>query len=116
MTEGAHERVAIAARLRMARELAGLSQAQVAKMLGLHRPSVSEAEAGRRRVTAEELVRMADMYGVDIAWLAGAEDDGSSPEAARVGLAARELSKLKPEDLGRLLQLLQAMRKGGDKK
>jgi transcriptional regulator with XRE-family HTH domain len=116
MTDGTHEKAAVAARLRMAREQAGLSQAQVAKMLGLHRPSVSEAEAGRRRVTADELTRMAEMYGVDIAWLAGAEDDGASPESAKVGLAARELSKLKPGDLERLLQLLKAMRKGGGKK
>ena len=43
----------IAHRLRMAREMAGLSQGQVAKELGWHRPTVSEIEAGRRRVSAE---------------------------------------------------------------
>ena len=37
----------IGGRLRMAREMAGLSQSQVAKMLSLHRPSISEMEAGR---------------------------------------------------------------------
>ena len=38
----------IASRLRSAREMAGLSQGQVAKMLGMHRPTISEIEAGRR--------------------------------------------------------------------
>ena len=49
------ERLEIAGRLRLARETAGLSQGQAAKRLGLHRPTVSEIEAGRRRVTAEEV-------------------------------------------------------------
>ena len=41
------KRVQIAERLKEARKLAGLSQGHVAKMLGLHRPSVSEMEAGK---------------------------------------------------------------------
>jgi len=45
----------IAERLKEARRLAGLSQGHVARILGLHRPSVSEMEAGNRRVSAEEL-------------------------------------------------------------
>ena len=40
----------IGGRLRMARETAGLSQGQVAKRLKMHRPTISEIEAGRRRV------------------------------------------------------------------
>jgi DNA-binding XRE family transcriptional regulator len=55
-TEAA-KRALIARRLKEARKLAGLSQGQVAKMLGLHRPSVSEMEAGNRRVSADELRR-----------------------------------------------------------
>jgi transcriptional regulator with XRE-family HTH domain len=51
----------IASRLRLARESAGLSQGQVAKKMNLHRPTVSEIEAGRRRVSAEELARFAEL-------------------------------------------------------
>ena len=47
----------IAERLKEARKLAGLSQGHVAKMLGLHRPSVTEIEAGNRRVSADELAK-----------------------------------------------------------
>ena len=54
----------IASRLRLARQAAGLSQGQVAKHLGWHRPTVSEIEAGRRRVQAEELTLLAELYGV----------------------------------------------------
>ena len=59
--DGIDSRTDIGARLRQARELAGLSQGQVAKLMSLHRPAVSEMEAGRRRVSAEELKQMAGM-------------------------------------------------------
>lgn len=99
----------IGERLRMAREQAGLSQGQVARLLGMHRPTISEIEAGRRRVTAEELVTFAKTYEASVEWLSGADpvDDGTND---RVRLAARELSKLKPEDLDRVMGLLAKMR------
>ena len=54
MNEHEKRRKAIASRLRLSREMAGLTQGQVAKSLEWHRPTVSEIEAGRRRVSAEE--------------------------------------------------------------
>lgn len=102
---------AIGARLRLAREQAGLSQGQVAKMLRLHRPSISEAEAGRRKVSTEELVEFARIYGVSVSWLACADTEEENIAQSRIELAARELAKLKPEDLDRLLQLLSTLRK-----
>ena len=110
MSKHDDDRSMIAQRLRMARELAGLSQAQVAKMLGLKRPSVSEIEAGRRRVSAEELARLAKIYDVNIQWLIGMESEDNGEFSARVELAARELSKLNPDDLDRLMDLLKTLR------
>lgn len=107
-------RVAVAERIREARKLAGLSQKQVADILGLHRPSVSEMEAGNRRVTAVELSRLAEIFDVSVPWLLGDVPDELGGDDPRVQLAARELSKLKPEDLDRLLSLLSKMREGTD--
>ena len=104
------KRTRIAERLKEARRLAGLSQGQVAKMLGLHRPSVSEMEAGNRRVSADELGRLAAIYDVNVAWLLGDSPETLDAQDPRLELAARELSKLKPDDLERLLKLLAAMR------
>ena len=101
-------RALVADRLRAARKMAGLSQGQVAKELGLHRPSVTESEAGRRRVSAEELGRLAELYKVDVAWLAG--EDRGDKHRDRVELAARELAKLDKDDLDRVLELLSALR------
>lgn len=101
----------LAERLRLAREQAGLSQGQVARMLKMHRPTISEIEAGRRRVTVEELASFADTYEVSVGWLTGS-DDPDEEFGDRVKLAARELAKLKPEDLDKILRLLSTMRHG----
>ncbi len=105
-------RQVIASRLRLAREMAGLTQSQVAKSLGWHRPTVSEIEAGRRKISAEELSILAELYGVNVPWIVGEEKESDST-SDRAKLAARELSKLKDEDLDRLLQLIRALKTSG---
>jgi len=102
-------RSAMAERLRIAREHAGLSQGQVARLLGLHRPTISEIEAGRRRVTAQEVTAFAAAFHVTAAWLLGEAPESMDPADARIQLAARELKKLKREDLDRVLSLLAAV-------
>jgi transcriptional regulator with XRE-family HTH domain len=106
----ADRRSLIAERLKEARKLAGVSQGHVAKILGLHRPSITEIEAGNRRVSADELARLAEIYDVSVAWLLGEAPDILDAQDPRLELAARELTKLKPDDLDRLLKLLAAMR------
>lgn len=101
-------RQAIASRLRLAREMSGLTQGQVANTFGWHRPTVSEIEAGRRKVLAEELSTLAELYGVNIPWILG--EDSSDSTSDRAKLAARELGKLKDEDLDRLLELIRALK------
>lgn len=110
MNHQADSRQAIASRLRVARETAGLTQGQVANLAGWHRPTVSEIEAGRRRVSAEELSLLADLYSADVSWILG-EGEEASPASARAKLAARELGKLKEEDLDRLLQVIQSLKR-----
>lgn len=109
MTNTEPKKMSLENRLKMAREIAGLSQGQVAKMLDLHRPSISEAEAGRRKVSAEELSKLAQIYNVSVAWLIG--DESETEDEARIQLAAREFSKLKPEDVERLFNLLKILHK-----
>jgi len=104
------KRAALAERLREARKAAGLSQGQVAKLLNMHRPTISEIEAGNRRVTAEELTTFAETYDVTVSWLLGESAEQLEAGDPRLQLAARELSKLKSDDLNRLLRLLASMR------
>lgn len=96
-------------RLRASREQAGLSQSQVAKLLGYLRPTISEIEAGRRKVTAEELGKFADIYGVTTEWLLGrpAPKDSMPPSLL---LAARELGKLQKADLDKVIDFLKTVK------
>ena len=104
------QREAIGNRLKEARKLAGLSQQQAADLLDMHRPTVSEIEAGNRRVPAEELSRFAKMYDVSVAFLTGDSPETLTTDDPKLQLAARELQKLKPQDVDKLLRILSAMR------
>lgn len=63
----------IADRLRETRKNLGFTQAQVAEALGVHRPTISEIEAGRRAVTSEELHRICELYAIPISRLLSQE-------------------------------------------
>lgn len=109
-TASSDPRQALGEKLREARKLAGLSQGQVAQMLGMHRPTVTEIEAGNRKVSSDELAKFAEIYDVSVSWLVGDSPEKFETGDPKVQLAARELSKLKPKDFDRLMRLLAAMR------
>lgn len=99
----------MASRLTIARKNAGLSQAQTAEKLGLQRPAISEIEAGRRKVTAEELVQFSDMYKTDLGWLAGEDAEKADPMRDKLQLAARNIAHLDPADLEKVIDLLSSI-------
>ena len=94
-------------RLRQAREAAGLSQNQAAKLLGMHRPTLSNIEAEQRKVSAGELKEFAEAYKVSVEWLFGEQVEGS----ALVKLAARKLSSLKEKDLETVMRIVDSLRR-----
>jgi transcriptional regulator with XRE-family HTH domain len=77
----------------------------------MHRPTITEIEAGRRRVDAGELKKFATTYDVSVSWLAGDEEGDTDGIDDRIRLAARELAKLKSEDLDKVVRLLRTMQK-----
>ncbi|MCY4001872.1 MAG: helix-turn-helix transcriptional regulator [Bacteroidetes bacterium] len=95
-------------RLRFAREMAGLSPVQVARLLGCGTPKISNIEAGIIDLSEDEIVRFGDLYGVSTSWIIGKKINAPT-EDNHVKLAARELSKLREEDLSRLLQFINAL-------
>jgi transcriptional regulator with XRE-family HTH domain len=99
----------IGGRLRQAREAAGLSQAQVAKMVGMHRPSITEIESEARRVSAGELRQFAELYHVSLDWLANDRFKADD----KVKLAARKLQGLKATDLDTVMRIIDSFRKSG---
>jgi transcriptional regulator with XRE-family HTH domain len=110
MTDLNAKKQIIASRLREARKAAGLTQGHVATQMKLHRPTVSEIEAGNRSVTGQELAKFAELYEVDVAWLAGEGTEKLDPHDDRVQLAFRDLEKLSNEDLEKLMKALAAIK------
>ena len=106
----ATRRTLIAGRLKEARKLAGLSQGHVAKILGLHRPSISEIgswqPAGSRPTNSRALPKFTTWASPGCS---ARRLTPSTPRILDLNSAARELTKLKPDDLDRLLKLLAAM-------
>ena len=76
----------------------------------IRRPGVVELEKGRRRLSAEEATKFAGIYKVGVAWLTCAGIEVADPEDDKVELAAKELAKLRPDDLDRVMDLLAAFR------
>lgn len=105
------EREKIAARLRDARIMAGLSQAQAAEKLNLQRPAISEIESGKRKVSAEEIIQIAELYKVDTSWLLLQDDESELKMPEQVKFAARELSKLRPEEMNKVIDLIKMLPK-----
>jgi len=104
----------IASRLRSAREMAGLSQGQAAKRLGLHRPTISEIEAGRRNVKSDELSQFANLYGVEISWITEGKVNEDKIDQSILA-AARELSSMKDEDIETLINTIKMIKSSGGK-
>ncbi len=113
--DASERRKLIGSRLAIARKRAGLSQSQVAIETELPRPSISEIESGRRRVAAEELVRFAELYSVDMDWLAGRGEQNVDPLRDKLQLAARRVAGLKEEDLKKVIDLLMSLKPEGGK-
>ncbi len=90
--------------------MAGLSQAHVADLLKVSRPAISEIESGSRKVSADEIAVLAQIYDVSSSWLLGEGESKVDLHDSRLQLAARELQKLKDDDLERLLTLLASIR------
>jgi DNA-binding XRE family transcriptional regulator len=68
-TNGNHSAIAIdgvrlGARLRELRVAAGLTQAELARRTGIHRPNIARVEAGRHTPSLETLARLASAIGV----------------------------------------------------
>lgn len=73
MPTGMH-RKQLAARVREAREAAGISQDQARKAIDVSQPTYSRIESGDRALRGDELVQLADCFGVRAAAITGLAD------------------------------------------
>lgn len=72
-------------RVRLAREMRGLSQAELAKRAGLQDSAISHFETGTRKPSFDNLRRLADALDVTTDYLLGRTSDAGRPaEASRL--------------------------------
>lgn len=87
----------IGRRLAVARQNIGLSQAEIAELLGVNQRTVSAYEKGQRRIHAEQLFKYATAVKLSLDQLSGAEQS-KFDERTRSAHIIRELQKLPEED------------------
>jgi len=94
-------------RLKEARKYLKLSQEYVARQMCLSRPTISAIESGQRKVTAEELARFSELYGVSTDELMY----GKASEDTQVEMFARAFSKLSDMDRKEIMSLIDFKRR-----
>ncbi|SEM14894.1 Helix-turn-helix [Variovorax sp. YR750] len=114
------ERLALAERMKTAREYLGLSQQEVADHLKISRSAVSLMENGQRKIETLELKALASLYQRPVGYFTGEEVAQERPE--EVEMLARKAEQLSPQDREELLrfseflmQRAQASKGHGDK-
>ncbi len=74
---------AIGKRIAQVRQARSLTQAELASVVGLDRTALAKVESGRRRVSAQEIRRLAGALNQPLKWLL-ADDDESDLDLSRL--------------------------------
>ena len=53
------------------REQSGITQQKLADLLGLSRPTISQIESGERKLSADELIKLSDIFNISVEHLLG---------------------------------------------
>ena len=97
----------LATRIRQAREAAQLSQAEFARAVGVSRATTSRWESGViEQITFDKLAKISMITGKPVGWIV---DDTYPAEFLHL---ARYLSKLSPDQVAAVEQLIKGLAKG----
>lgn len=98
-------------RLKKAREYLGLTQDDVAKLMGVSRVIITNIETGTRKVSAEELSKLSKIYGWKMEELLEGEK-----EEKNIPMFARSFGELSKEDQEEIINLIKFKKMYKDKK
>lgn len=105
-------RQAIAQRIRESREYLGLSQADVAGVLGIARPAVTRIESGDRNVESAELDQLARLFGCSADYLLGHVDEKQTKATAFLARTFRGLSEDDMNEVAKFAEFLRTSATG----
>ena len=98
-------------RLKKAREYLGLTQDDVAKLMGVSRVIITNIESGTRKVSAEELSKLSKIYG----WTMEELLEGERREE-NIPMFARTFKELSEQDQEEIINLIKFKKMYKDKK
>lgn len=104
---------ALGERLRESREYLGLSQQEVADLLGLSRPAITHIEAGKRKVSTLELRELARLYRRPFEWLVGEASERDFADDELTQALFRTSRELSAADRAQLLRFAQFLSEAG---
>ena len=116
----------IAAKLKAARESAGLKQEDVAGYLDVTPQKVSSFETGRTRVDVDTLGKLCELYKLDVNYILGLEKADTDelteyldelhkrPEMKMLFKVARKASKEDVEKAVKIIEMFKGSSSGGD--
>lgn len=99
----------LADRIRSEREYLNLKQEQVAEVLKTSRAAVSAIETGRRKVSGQELKRLAELFGTSVDRLLGAAPEEDETTTALF----RTTKSLSDHDRMQVLRFAEFLRNAG---
>jgi transcriptional regulator with XRE-family HTH domain len=95
----------IGQRIKKLREEIGINQQELADRLSVLRPTISQMENGKRKVTAEELIKLSEILNTSVQYLMGLEDqpkivlqerrEKMTKPQMRINVPAKNLDKFK---------------------
>lgn len=94
-------------RLRQLRDSRGLSQAQIAKLLGIAAQTYSTYETGRTDINTDQLIALAKFYSVSTDYILGIDD---SPNTDTMTELVKYVKLLKPESLSETLEYVKYLK------
>ncbi|WP_194611647.1 helix-turn-helix domain-containing protein [Clostridium vitabionis] len=99
----------IGSRLREARKNAGMFQADAAEKMEMSRPTLSAIESGKRTVTAEEIIRFAELYHVTSEYLLYGMEE-SNPQVQRLMSYSRMFAELTTDEQKQIVSMMKNMK------
>ncbi|MDE0104662.1 MAG: helix-turn-helix transcriptional regulator [Bryobacterales bacterium] len=108
MSDKRSMKINLSARIKEEREYLGLSQQQVASHIGVPRSAISLIESGSRRISAEELSQLAELFRTTTDRLLGRDD--VAPDSESVRALARAAAALSAKDREEVLRFAQFLR------
>lgn len=108
MTTTAYDPLEVGKRVKQIEKELGISQARLAKILGMGAPTLAKAEKGKRAIKNDELLKLSKLCGRSIEWIL--TGDGNEERKDKRVYTEEEWEQERIEDRQKLLNAMQAKR------